>query len=66
MFKWLLAVAGIVVLIGLLAPQLSKWGLGRLPGDVRFRRKGREYYFPIASTILLSLLLTFALRVVRL
>ena len=65
MFKWLSAVVGIVVLIGFFAPQLTKWGLGRLPGDVRFRHKGREYYFPITSTILLSLLLTTALRIIR-
>lgn len=65
MIKWLLAVIAIVVLVGFLAPRLTKWGWGRLPGDVRFRHKGREYYFPIVSTILLSLLLTMALRVIR-
>ncbi|MBI3715630.1 MAG: DUF2905 domain-containing protein [Betaproteobacteria bacterium] len=66
MIKWLLAVIAMVVLLGVFAPQLTKLGLGRLPGDVRFRYKGREYYLPITSTILLSLLLTVALRVIRL
>jgi hypothetical protein len=30
--------------------------LGYLPGDLRFRWRGREYGFPFASTILLSFL----------
>ncbi len=66
MLKWLLLLAVAVVVLGLLAPQLRKLGLGRLPGDIRFRRNGREYYFPITSTIILSLLLTLVMRVFRL
>ena len=65
MLKWLIALAVAVVLLGLLAPQLSKLGLWRLPGDLRFRRKGRDYYLPITSTILVSVLLTLVLRVFR-
>jgi len=62
MLKWLVLVAIAVVVLGLLAPRLSRMGLGRLPGDFRFRRNGREYYLPVTSTIVLSLLLTLAGR----
>lgn len=65
MLKWILVVAIAVVVLGVLAPQLSRFGLGRLPGDLRFRRNGREYYLPITSTILLSVLLTLIARVFR-
>ena len=54
-----------MIALGLLAPQLSRLGLWRLPGDFRFRYKGREYYLPIATTILLSLLLTLIARVLH-
>ena len=63
--KWIIVNAIVVIALGLLAPQLSRLGLWRLPGDFRFRYKGREYYLPIATTILLSLLLTLVARVLH-
>ena len=63
--KWIIVIAIVVIALGLLAPQLSRLGLWRLPGDFRFRYKGREYYLPIATTILLSLLLTLIARVLH-
>lgn len=63
--KWIIVIAIVVIALGLLAPQLSRLGLWRLPGDFRFRYKGREYYLPIATTILLSLLLTLVARVLH-
>ncbi len=65
MLKWLLVMAVAVILLGVFALQLSRLGLWRLPGDLRFRHKGREYYLPITSTILISLVLTLLLRVFR-
>lgn len=64
MLKWLLVVAVAVVVLGLLGPRLARLGLGRLPGDLRFRKNGREYYLPITSTILLSLALTLLARLI--
>ena len=63
--KWIIVIAIVVIALGLLAPRLSRLGLWRLPGDFRFRYKGREYYLPIATTILLSLLLTLVARVLH-
>jgi hypothetical protein len=40
-------------------------GLGRLPGDIHFVRNGREYSFPVASSVLLSGVLTWLLYVFR-
>ncbi|MEY4471328.1 MAG: hypothetical protein RIT20_1669, partial [Pseudomonadota bacterium] len=39
-----------------LQPWLQKLGFGRLPGDFRFRLFGREWFIPITSTLLLSML----------
>lgn len=64
MLKWLIVLFAAVFVIGLLQPRLAAWlRLGRLPGDVRLRLRGREYVFPFASTLLLSLLLTAVLRI---
>ena len=57
--KWILTLVLAVFLLGLFTPWLSHHlRLGRLPGDVAFQYKGREYRFPFATTLLFSLLLT--------
>jgi len=38
--------------------------LGRLPGDILYRGKNTTFYFPLATSILLSLLLTLILYLV--
>lgn len=64
MFKWLIALAAAVLVVGLMQPRLAAWlRLGRLRGDLRVRWRGREYVFPFASALLLSLLATLILRV---
>ena len=62
MLKWLLVIVVGVTLITLAAPWLARKGLGRLPGDITVRWRGRLLYLPITSTILLSLALTLLLR----
>ena len=64
MLKWLLVVAVAVIVLGFLAPSLHKLGLGRLPGDLRFRFRGREFNLPIASTVLLSLTVILVSRLI--
>lgn len=54
MLKWMMVLLVTVFLIGLLRPRLPH--PGRLPGDLRFRLRGRDYVFPFASVIVFSLL----------
>jgi hypothetical protein len=63
MLKWVLVLAIALIVLTALAPWLSRYGLGRLPGDVTWRYKGRVYYLPFASFILLSLALTLITRI---
>jgi len=63
MLKWVLALAIALVVLTALSPWLAKYGIGRLPGDIVVRYKGRLYYLPFTSTILLSLLLTLLARI---
>ena len=62
MIRWLIVVFLSLVLINGLAPFLRKFGLGRLPGDFHFRLFGREWFIPLASTVLLSLLASLIAR----
>lgn len=63
MFRWLLAIFFAVFIIGMFMPKLTRaLNLGRLPGDLAFCFRGREYRFPFATTIVLSLLLTLLTR----
>ena len=65
MIRWFLAIfVGLIVLSAAL-PWLEKLGLGRLPGDIRFRLFGKQFFLPFASTVLLSLLLFIVLRLLR-
>lgn len=48
----------VLALVSWLTPWLRRFGLGRLPGDLHFRWLGRDWNLPVASTIVLSLLLT--------
>jgi hypothetical protein len=55
MLRWTLTIFLSVIILSSALPWLQKIGLGRLPGDVRFRLFGREWVLPFASTVLLSL-----------
>ncbi|WP_159911738.1 DUF2905 domain-containing protein [Pantoea sp. 18069] len=56
MIRWLIIIFLALLLINGLSNLLERIGLGRLPGDLRFRIFGREIFLPFASTILLSVI----------
>jgi hypothetical protein len=63
--KWLVAAGAIIIVIGLLVMLLGKVGLFRLPGDLSFGDRNWRIYLPIASSILLSILLTLILWLIH-
>ena len=56
----LFVVAGVIVLAAGRLP----W-LGRLPGDITIRRDGFTLYFPLASSLLVSIVLSLLLYLFR-
>ncbi|MEK7435632.1 MAG: DUF2905 domain-containing protein [Pseudomonadota bacterium] len=64
MLKWILTLLVALSVLTLCTPWLRKLGLGRLPGDITLRHKGRDYYLPFTTTILLSVALTLLGRLV--
>lgn len=58
--KFLILVGVIIIIIGALLLLAGKIPyIGRLPGDIVIQRKNFTFYFPLATSILLSLLITF-------
>ena len=55
MFRWLIVIFLALLLINSITPWMQKLGFGRLPGDLRFRLFGRDWFIPLTTTILLSL-----------
>lgn len=57
--KLLIMMGGLLVLIGLLMLLAGKvpW-IGRLPGDIYVRRGNFTFYFPVVTSIIVSVLLT--------
>jgi Protein of unknown function (DUF2905) len=65
MGKWLITLGVILAAAGLAWPWLSRLGLGSLPGDIRIVKDGHEFYFPITSCIIVSLVLSLILWIFR-
>lgn len=63
--KMLLFLGLVIVGLGLFLMLLGRTNLpiGRLPGDILYRGKHTTFYFPLASSILLSVLLSLVLYV---
>jgi Protein of unknown function (DUF2905) len=61
MARWLIILGVVLILAGLLWPWLTKLGLGRLPGDIVIEHNGFRVYFPLTTSILISLVLSLIL-----
>jgi hypothetical protein len=62
----LLAAGAVLALLGLLLTFAGRIpGLGKLPGDIVVRRGSVTFYFPLATCVVLSLLLTLLFRLFR-
>ncbi|MGE5279738.1 MAG: DUF2905 domain-containing protein [Deltaproteobacteria bacterium] len=61
MSRILIVIGALLILAGLLWPFLLKSGLGRLPGDIMVRRGNFTAYFPIATSLVLSALISLIL-----
>lgn len=58
MTRILVGIGILLIIVGLAWPYISKIGLFHLPGDIVVRKPSFSFYFPITTSIILSLLLT--------
>ncbi len=62
----LLIVLGVVLVVaGVGLTVMGRWNLplGRLPGDIVYRGKNTTFYFPLATSVVLSVVLSIVLYV---
>ena len=55
MIRWIIVIFLALMLINWFSPFLQRLGFGRLPGDLRFKAFGRDWFIPLTSTVVLSL-----------
>jgi hypothetical protein len=59
--RWLIILGLVLIVAGLLWPWLTRLGLGRLPGDIVIERESFRLYIPLATSLLISLVLSLIL-----
>jgi hypothetical protein len=67
--KFLVIVGVLLVAVGLFmmtGSRFSFFGLGRLPGDIVFKGKNAQFYFPIVTCLVLSAVLTLVFWLISL
>jgi hypothetical protein len=65
--KYIIGFGVIIVVVGLMIyffHDKLHW-IGRLPGDIRIEKENFRFYFPIATMILVSLLLTLVINIIK-
>jgi hypothetical protein len=65
--KYIVIIGASIVLIGVIVYFLHDklhW-IGHLPGDIRVERENFRFYFPLATMIVFSLLLTIVINLIK-
>lgn len=65
MSRTLIIIGLCLVILGVLWPWLQKAGLGRLPGDIVMERDGFRLYFPITTSIIVSIVISLIFWLMR-
>jgi thiosulfate reductase cytochrome b subunit len=63
--KFLITIGSIILLAGIifwLNPKLFNW-LGNLPGDFKYKSKNFSFHFPLATSILISIVVSIILYI---
>jgi len=58
MQRFLIGLGILILVVGIAWPLLSRIGIGRLPGDIYIHRGNTTFYFPIVTSIIISVVLS--------
>lgn len=64
MIRWMVLIFILLVLVNSATGVIQKIGLGRLPGDWNFRFLGRTVFIPVASAVLVTVLLFSVIKLI--
>jgi len=65
MSRTLIIIGVVIVLIGILWPWIQKLNLGRLPGDIIIEKENGGFYFPIVTSLIISVVLSILIWLFR-
>ena len=63
--RLLIVFGAILIAAGILVTFFGRLGLGKLPGDIVYRRGNFTFYFPLVTSIVLSVVLSLLLWLFR-
>jgi membrane protein implicated in regulation of membrane protease activity len=62
MSRTLIVIGLVLLLAGICWPLIGRLGLGRLPGDIVIQRPGFSFYFPIMTSLILSIVVLWLIN----
>ncbi len=65
MSRTLIVIGLVLLLAGICWPLIGRLGLGRLPGDIVIQRPGFSFYFPIMTSLVLSIVASLVLWLIN-
>lgn len=63
--KTLIGMGILLIIVGLLLSLANKFNIGGLPGDIFIERGNFKFFFPITTSIIISIVLSIILRLLR-
>lgn len=63
--KALIIIGLLLLILGISYPLIKNLPFGKLPGDFVFKSKNISFYFPLMTCILISILITFLMKLFR-
>lgn len=63
--KVLIGIGTLLVIVGLVFLLMNKFNIGRLPGDIFIEKGNFKFFFPITTSIIISIVLSIILRLLR-
>jgi hypothetical protein len=65
MSRALIVIGIVLVLTGICWPLIGRLGLGRLPGDIVVQRPNFSFYFPIMTSLIISVVVSVVLWLIN-
>ncbi len=65
MGRWIIWIGLFVIIAGIVVHYGDKLGLNNIPGNLSFKKGGTTFYFPIATCLIVSALVSFILWLIR-
>jgi len=65
MQKILILLGALLIVLGIFWPWLQKMPFGHLPGDIFIKRAGFQFFFPLTTCLLISIVLTLLFWILR-